>query len=581
MAPTNRIFIFTVAMAFSLFIATSHLPRAQVVSGPGQGILIDNMQSGWSSVFTKGTVSINRTSFVEGTGSTELSIAPSNQNGFAGAILKNENINLNNATNFYFWVYIQNASKLIGNGNWGVTLDFSNDQNYNNYFQCGITSLGLESGWDPIVIARSECESIGNPSWAKNMTSIEFNVALATKNSTIKYPTNFVTNFDDLRYNYGGGVFGKAQVILTFDGSWNSTLINATPIMQANHQSGVAFIVTNQINELGTNMGGLGDCGVGRCINITQITKLYKDGWDISSHTVNHANLVARTSDDYPTGINDAYELAKSYSTLSSDGFGSGAQRNSAQFFAYPNGAYNQSVISLIKSQGNYIFARALGSGVTQPNLLPGDPYNISLRAQSLPLTPSVTAIDVENAIDQVIQEKGLLILTFHIIQPNPQGDPNESVEYSTQNFTLISNYLRQKQNQGLLQVTNLTSYYVTMSGVIITTTTSTSTTSTISSSTTTIPSSCSSTPILALTPNPSAISGAINAHVSGLSGCSGFTITISDYLGCTSGATIASTSSGANSASLSFQAPSASGQYGYFACINGQSSAKGILTVN
>lgn len=111
---------------------------------------------------------------------------------------------------------------------------------------------------------------------------------------------------------------------------------------------------------------------------------------------------------------------------------------------------------------------------------------------------------------------------------------------------------------------------------------TTVSTTSTTTVSTTTIPaSSCSGTPSLALNPNPASPSGTVNANVSGLTNCGGYTITIKDYQGCTSGSTIASMISDSTTGSISFQAPTANGQYGYFACINGISSVKGILTVN
>ncbi len=445
------------------------------------------MQIGWTAASSNSLAFLNKTNYVEGNGSIELTIKPNSNNHFSGAIIKSVNKNLSNATNFYFWFYIQNASKLKGGGNWGVTLLLSNEANYKNYFQCGILSGGMENGWNPIVIARSQCQAVGNPSWKNNISSIEFEVNLAAASKKIKYTSNVITNFDNLRYSYAGGAFDRAQVILTFDGAWNSTLYNATPIMQANNQTGVAFIVTNDIGE---NLSAKSqkkhdynyDCGISTpCITKKEITDLHNDGWDISSHTVNHANLVTDTSDDYKKGIKNNFELANSFATLNNLGF----TNNAARFFAYPNGAYNSVVINQIKQQGNYIFSRALGYGITQPNLFIDSPYNLSDRVQSIPMTPSVTANMVEGYINQVITENGLLVLTFHIIQGKPQGNQYTSIEYSTANFTIISNYLRQKQDQGLLRVTNLTSYYARMNEST-TTSTSTSSTSTTSSSTST-----------------------------------------------------------------------------------------------
>ena len=106
-------------------------------------------------------------------------------------------------------------------------------------------------------------------------------------------------------------------------------------------------------------------------------------------------------------------------------------------------------------------------------------------------------------------------------------------------------------------------------------------TTTTIPTTTTTIPaSSCSGTPNLIIGPNPAPASDAVFAGVTGLSGCNGYTITINDYQGCISGSTIASFTSNSTGGGVSLEDPSANGQYGYYACVNGQSSSEYVLTV-
>jgi YVTN family beta-propeller protein len=107
------------------------------------------------------------------------------------------------------------------------------------------------------------------------------------------------------------------------------------------------------------------------------------------------------------------------------------------------------------------------------------------------------------------------------------------------------------------------------------------STTTTTVPTTTTIPaSSCSGTPNLIIGPNPAPPSDEVSAGVTGLSNCNGYTVTIKDYLGCTSGATIASFTSNSTGGLVNFEDPSADGQYGYYACVNGQSSSEYVLTV-
>lgn len=112
--------------------------------------------------------------------------------------------------------------------------------------------------------------------------------------------------------------------------------------------------------------------------------------------------------------------------------------------------------------------------------------------------------------------------------------------------------------------------------------TTSVTTTSISTSSTTTVPASCSGTPTVTLSPNPAATpTTKITATVSGITNCAGTLVTIKDYKGCTSGATLATFTSNAIGGSVAIPNPGATGKFGYFALVNGKCSAKAILTVN
>ena len=93
--------------------------------------------------------------------------------------------------------------------------------------------------------------------------------------------------------------------------------------------------------------------------------------------------------------------------------------------------------------------------------------------------------------------------------------------------------------------------------------------------------SACLGTPSLSLSPNPAGTSSSVSATVSGLSNCNGAVVTIKDYQGCSSGATMATFASGASGGSVGIGMRGPAGQYGYYACINGRSSAKAILTIS
>ncbi|MGD0510505.1 MAG: hypothetical protein ABSA33_01565 [Candidatus Micrarchaeaceae archaeon] len=93
--------------------------------------------------------------------------------------------------------------------------------------------------------------------------------------------------------------------------------------------------------------------------------------------------------------------------------------------------------------------------------------------------------------------------------------------------------------------------------------------------------SACSGIPVLTISPSTASPSSAVTASVSGLSNCNGATITIKDYEGCTSGSTVTTFTGSATGGSVAITNPAISGQYGYYACVNGISSAKAILTVS
>jgi peptidoglycan/xylan/chitin deacetylase (PgdA/CDA1 family) len=124
----------------------------------------------------------------------------------------------------------------------------------------------------------------------------------------------------------------RPKVILTFDDGKVSVFNKAFPIMEANNQVGVVFIITGEVTN-----NPVPD--VGSFMNLSQISALYDSSWDLSSHTVTHPHLTQITS----TKLN--YELSASKAFLDSAGFTRGSM-----FFAYPYGEYNANVISALKS---------------------------------------------------------------------------------------------------------------------------------------------------------------------------------------------------------------------------------------
>ena len=185
-----------------------------------EGTLLDNMQTGWTSA-TLGAKEYTDNApgnFIEGTGSAAIDV-----NAMVSAgIRKNVNVNLNNTANFYFWVYTTN-SHLLRNNSTGLELDLANTRNYSEYFSCSVDGGSLSNGgWEPVVIDKNtSCHSVGGASWTSNIMSLQFKV-YPTNTQTSSPMSKFQVNFDNLRYNYEGGIPQKAQVLINFDDQWGS-----------------------------------------------------------------------------------------------------------------------------------------------------------------------------------------------------------------------------------------------------------------------------------------------------------------------------------------------------------------------
>ena len=135
-----------------------------------------------------------------------------------------------------------------------------------------------------------------------------------------------------------------------------------------------------------------------------------------------------------------------------------------------------------------------------------------------------------------------------------------------------------------MMAISYANSVGITATYVKTTTTTSSTTTSSstsTSTSTTTIP-VCSGTPIISLNSNPTDINQNVNIVVSGLTGCSGVTIDIDSYEGCTPGDILTSFVSGPTGGNVIITGQAFSGgygqkpnggTYGYWACVGNKAS--------
>lgn len=120
-------------------------------------------------------------------------------------------------------------------------------------------------------------------------------------------------------------------ILITFDDGHIDNYTNAFPIMQKYGFTGVLYIVGNYL-------------GTDDYLNRAQILEMYKAGWEVGSHTLNHYDLTKLTSQQLHReifGSKEKLEYALGIDILT---------------FAYPFGAVNRSIISYAQAAG-YIAA--------------------------------------------------------------------------------------------------------------------------------------------------------------------------------------------------------------------------------
>lgn len=383
------------------------------------GTQIDNFDdsSAWILGGTGASIENDTNNLKEGTQGIKITTT----NGNVAWITKTIDHNFSNASNFAFDVYLVNSSNISN-----IAINIGSTTDFTKYYVS--TTDSLVEGRNKIVIAKSSfTDTKHKDSWGKNMLRIRIRVNMVSEGSAS-------ATFDDLRYD----VDGKPKVIITFDDGFQSVYDNAYPIMQNNGQNGVSFVITSYPDKFRDR----------EYMDLIDITKLYNAGWDISSHTVSHSRLTAISQTSLENELNDSYDWLMTHNF-----------NKSAIFLAYPYGKYNYNVITSAKRKG-YVFGKTTINGQRQAFFSTDDEYvNFQLKTMNIVNTTSVDTI--KTYINDTIEQKSVLILTFHQIVNN---SADTSIRYLTSDFQKISEFLKTKSDAGLLDVVTLSQYYESIS---------------------------------------------------------------------------------------------------------------------
>lgn len=247
--------------------------------------------------------------------------------------------------------------------------------------------------------------------WEENR--ITFKTPPEAKSLTIFHLINkngylSVDNFYLKKLSGDPNIFDTGIISISFDDGWLSSYENALPILEENGLKATYYIV---LDYLENNYIGY--------INYNQLIDLKNHGHEIGSHSMSHSNLTLIPPEQL------FYEINNSRTLLENSGF-------SINSLAYPFGAFNDQVIKSAK-ESLYSSGRGTNTGL---NFKDTDP--LQLKATSLKST--MTLEEIKQYINNSIQQKGWLILSFHQISNN-----ENLYNINPEKFSQIVNYIKEK----------------------------------------------------------------------------------------------------------------------------------------
>jgi peptidoglycan/xylan/chitin deacetylase (PgdA/CDA1 family) len=256
------------------------------------------------------------------------------------------------------------------------------------------------------------------------------NVSYFKLNSTINGPLNkIVLGLDAKNYTVFDKTNVKCRVAINFDDGYKSSIQTAKPILDAYGFDATVYIITSDVESYDNSN-----------LNLSDLSKLYAAGWDISSHTVEHPHLTALSAAELDDELKDSRDY------LINNGF-----QRTARIIAYPYGDYSHDVVDAAKKY--YSMARTVDMGTNSQPMTDDD--DAFLKVDSVELQNTTSLSDIKYYIDTAIAQKTFLVLTFHdIIEKPSQWCQRPSI------LEGAASYLKNKSLSGELEVVTMSQYY-------------------------------------------------------------------------------------------------------------------------
>lgn len=363
------------------------------ITGKNTNITIDDLRYNVENEWIGSSQEADKINFKEGMQGLKL-IAINGSSIYSDFII---NKNFSDINNFAMWVYVDNAS------NYSSIDMLISSRPWDKFFYDSV--YGVRTGWNKVVFNRHSFNNYFNESWNNIMTTIRLRIRA-------KEGRNLNVTFDDLRNNMTGK---RAKLMIEFDDGKKNVYSNAYPILKANNQNGVTFVVTSYNGP--------------SVMNLSDMKTLQSSGWDISSHTVSHVALAASEDSVQISELNNSYDWLVYHNF-----------QKSAGFIAYPFGSFNDAVIDKVKKR--YVLGRSVDHESAQQHFTLEDGA-IQYTQRIIEIYNDSSIQWVKDNINDTINAKLLGILVFHgIVDSNP-----ERYEYLTTDFQVISDYIKSRKD--------------------------------------------------------------------------------------------------------------------------------------
>lgn len=318
-----------------------------------------------------------------------------------------------------FDIYVE--SPIVNATGFAGTMFLSNDTGFANYFQA---SYLLRPGWNRIRLSRKDFSvAAGTPSWATDMTRVQFSIAATTSQVTTAFFSNLVT-----------GAWARPQCVIMFDDGWDTVIDTALPIMDGFGIPGTVAVIEDFVADSGY-------------MTEAELTTLHDDySWGMVNHSWKHgegASAGPWLATASVERCQEQIEHCREY--LESLGF---TRDDEHLIFCSPFGEFTANYLEAAKNDGCIFFRGTMGTNQSQLSYpAMGDEWleNPSEVLRPWPCFAGINTWTLANFTDHMDRNLAAgrpTIILFHTIVDVASA----GLHWSTANFTGFMQYCYRKK---------------------------------------------------------------------------------------------------------------------------------------